>query len=543
MYTDWFQLTDKPFSITPDPRYLFLSERHREALAHLLYGVTESGGFIQLTGEVGMGKTTLTRTLLEQLPGNVDVALVYNAHASLTEFLETICDELHVQRPEGHSTPKQLTDLLNAYLLDAHARSRRTVLIVDEAQNLGPELLEQVRLLTNLETHRDKLLQILLIGQPELRETLARNDLRQLAQRITARYHLEPLDAAETHAYVKHRLEVAGARRPIFTSGALRAIHKASNGIPRLINILAERALLGAFAARVHEVSASMIRMAANEVKGTSPASTSRPLLLTAALLLLAIVAGVAAWTHWKPAPMPVTVALPAATPTPTPVPESAPEEVAEIPAPPTLATLLQQDDDLGATTARLMQLWQVDQTEGLPSGLCALATEHDLACARGRGTWNNLRMLDRPALLELRVDAQTRTLLITALGEREARIWLDGATHTVPLLELDPMWLGDYLILWRPPVAQGEVLRRNSRSPAVEWLREALGSWAGSPPSPLGDAQFFDSGLEDMVRAFQSAMGLGVDGIAGEQTLVHLDGLQKSPGPNLEMSDHVPDS
>lgn len=542
MYTDWFQLTDKPFSITPDPRYLFLSERHREALAHLLYGVTESGGFIQLTGEVGMGKTTLTRTLLEQLPESVDVALVYNAHASLTEFLESICDELHVERPVGHSTPKHLTDLLNAYLLDAHARSRRTVLIVDEAQNLGPELLEQVRLLTNLETHRDKLLQIILIGQPELRETLARNDLRQLAQRITARYHLEPLDAAETHAYVKHRLEVAGARRPIFTTGALRAIYKASKGIPRLINILAERALLGAFAARVHEVNASMIRMAANEVRGKESTSASLPRLVTA-MVMTAIVVGVAGWIYWYPVSMPATVEQAAATPAPAPAPAMIPEPIPELPAQPALTTLLERDDDLGATTAQLLHLWQVGERDGLPSSLCSLATDNGLACARGRGTWNNLRVLNRPALLELRVDAQTRTLLITQLGERDAEVWLNGATFALPLLELDLMWLGDYLILWRPPLPSGEVLRRSSRSPAVEWLREALGAWAGVPPSPVGDVQFFDSELEDMVRAFQSAMGLGVDGIAGEQTLVHLDGLLNSPGPSLGNHEHVPDS
>ncbi len=201
MYTSFFGLNEKPFSITPDPRYLFMSERHGEALAHLVYGVTESGGFVQLTGEVGTGKTTLVRTLLQnRLPDNADVAVVLNPQISVKEILATIVEELSVESGVDTDSIKSMTDALNAYLLKAHAEGRRVILIVDEAQNLSPNVLEQVRLLTNLETAKQKLLQIILIGQPELRELLARNDLRQLAQRITGRYHLEPLSRNETEA-------------------------------------------------------------------------------------------------------------------------------------------------------------------------------------------------------------------------------------------------------------------------------------------------------------------------------------------------------
>jgi len=246
MYLEYYGLREPPFSITPDPRYVFLSERHRDALAHLLYGIGKggSGGFVQLTGEVGTGKTTLCRLLLEQLPENTRVALVLNPKLSPVELVESICEELKLDISGKRGSLKALTDTLNAYLLDAYAEGLRVVLIVDEAQNLSTESLEQVRLLTNLETPTQKLLQIILLGQPELRDVLARAELRQLAQRITARYHLTPLDAGETEAYVRHRLAVAGCARIPFSRLGLRALYQRSTGIPRLINIIADRSLM-----------------------------------------------------------------------------------------------------------------------------------------------------------------------------------------------------------------------------------------------------------------------------------------------------------
>src|SRR5262245_64127566 len=270
MYTSFFGLGEKPFAITPDPRYLFMSERHAEALAHLLYGINEAGGFIQLTGEVGTGKTTVVRSLLERMPGHADVAVILNPQLTPVEFVLTICEELGIfMRDDDASSIKDLVDLLNKRLLESHAKGRRVVVIVDEAQNLTPETLEQVRLLTNLETASQKLLQIILIGQPELREVLARVELRQLAQRITGRYHLDPLSRVETAAYVTHRLKVAGsATGDVFSSTALREVHRLSNGIPRIINVICDRALLGAFTQEQHRIGPAMVRAAAGEVYG-----------------------------------------------------------------------------------------------------------------------------------------------------------------------------------------------------------------------------------------------------------------------------------
>ena len=246
MYLEHFNLTERPFSITPDPRFLYMSARHREALAHLLYGLGDGGGFVQLTGEVGTGKTTICRCLLEQIPDNVDLALVLNPKVTAIELIATVCDELGVVYDEKDVSVKSLTDVLNRYLLDAYARGRHTVLIIDEAQNLSADVLEQVRLLTNLETSTQKLLQIILIGQPELRTLLAREDMRQLAQRVTARYHLEPISREETSAYIKHRLQICGTSQPVFNKRALDRIQQLSGGIPRLINVLCDRSMLGA---------------------------------------------------------------------------------------------------------------------------------------------------------------------------------------------------------------------------------------------------------------------------------------------------------
>lgn len=294
MYTEYFGFTEPPFSITPDPRYLYLSGRHREALAHLVYGVGESGGFVQLTGEVGTGKTTVIRVLMEQLPDNVDAAVVLNPRMTVPELLASICDELRVAYEPADRSPKTLIDRLNAYLLDAHARGRRTVLIIDEAQDLSPEVLEQVRLLTNLETARHKLLQIFLIGQPELKSLLSRNDLRQVAQRITARYHLTPLSRYETGEYIRHRLRIAGQPECMFTESAFILIHRLSAGIPRLINIICDRSLLGAYSRHLKEVDSRVVKRATREVMGDLPGSwhPSRRFYVPALLVLLGVVVG-----------------------------------------------------------------------------------------------------------------------------------------------------------------------------------------------------------------------------------------------------------
>lgn len=268
MYRDYFGFKEAPFSIAPDPRYLYMSEQHREALAHLLYGVNSEGGFVLLTGEVGTGKTTVCRCLLEQIPKNVDVAFIFNPKLTVEELLSTICDELRITYPTEHKSIKLLVDCINARLLDAHASGRSTLLIIDEAQNLSRGVLEQIRLLTNLETNRRKLLQIILLGQPELLLTLAEPKLRQLSQRIIARYHLGPLSRSEVGAYVNHRLIIAGAGGSLFPKAALARLHKLSGGVPRVINVLCDRALLGAYAEGKQIVDLKILKRSAREVFG-----------------------------------------------------------------------------------------------------------------------------------------------------------------------------------------------------------------------------------------------------------------------------------
>src|SRR5580704_6750933 len=291
MYLAFFGIAEKPFAITPDPRYLYLSARHADALAHLVYGINEAGGFIQLTGEVGTGKTTTIRSLLARAPKNAEIALILNPRLSASEFLHALCEELGLAADDSSDTQtKALVDLLNRYLLNAHAHGQRVVLIVDEAQNLAPDVLEQVRLLTNLETETHKLLQIILIGQPELRKLLAREDLRQIAQRITARFHLDPLSRDETYAYVRHRLRVAGATTDIFTRAALREVYRVTGGVPRVINILCDRAMLGAYTQELHQVPASLVRRAGAEVFGHEFMPGWVP--MAAASLAVAVMAG-----------------------------------------------------------------------------------------------------------------------------------------------------------------------------------------------------------------------------------------------------------
>jgi len=275
VYAAHYNLREPPFSIAPDPAFLYMSTRHQEALGHLLYGTGQYGGFVQLTGEVGTGKTTIVRTLLAQKLANVDIAMIHNPRQSEAEFVASICDELGVVYPRDNdkapTSIKTLVDALNEHLLKAHAEGRRTVLIIDEAQNLPQPVLEQVRLLTNLETDKEKLLRIMLIGQPELAELLGRPDLRQLASRITARFHLTPLPVVETIRYIIHRLHVAGGAADLFTEGAMRRVHHYARGIPRQINIMCDRALLGAYAKGFRTVTPAIVDQAAVEVLGVQP--------------------------------------------------------------------------------------------------------------------------------------------------------------------------------------------------------------------------------------------------------------------------------
>lgn len=295
MYTSYFGLKEKPFTIAPDPRYLFMSELHREALAHLLYGVQSDGCFILFTGEIGTGKTTVCRCFLGQLPPETDIAIILNPKVSVLDLLRTICEELAIPENDEPPSNKKYIDLLNAYLLAAHARGRTTAIIIDEAQNLDKDVLEQLRLLTNLETNTHKLLKVILLGQPELRNVLAAPEMLQLNQRITSRYHLAPLGPDDVRRYIRHRVMVAGGgTQRLFTTEAIRHITRLSHGIPRIINLLCDRALLGAYVEDAGVVSLNIVKKAAGEVlqapgPRTGRSGRSRVILQVAVLAILGI--------------------------------------------------------------------------------------------------------------------------------------------------------------------------------------------------------------------------------------------------------------
>ncbi len=543
MYTSFFGLNEKPFSITPDPRYLFMSERHGEALAHLVYGVTESGGFVQLTGEVGTGKTTLVRTLLlNRMPENADVAVVLNPQLSVLEFLATICEELHIDVPHNKGSIKAQTDALNRHLLKAHAEGRRTILVVDEAQNLSPAVLEQVRLLTNLETAKQKLLQIILIGQPELRELLARNDLRQLAQRITGRYHLEPLSRDETAQYIEHRLKVAGAVGEVFDSGAKKETFRLSQGVPRLINVICDRALLGAYSRESRRVDRRLIRRAAAEVRGQAERSPwLRPVAAVAGLVGITIIAATI-WSGMRAqGPSQPAIAAAEETPateagrpadTPPAVADEAPpdsEIEAKIAEPePTLNDHLQLARDLTNTPTALGTLFEAWGLTYDPSRSgCSQASDFGLACLYQRGSWAGLRQMDRPAVLTLVDDAGgSHEIVLLAVHGNAVDLSIGGVPATHPVEAITSAWFGQYMLLWRPPGGSAVSLAPNTRGANVLWLRESLAAIDEQFATSKPDSDIYDAELEQIVRAFQRAHRLDVDGLAGQQTQIVVNSL-----------------
>jgi len=545
MYLQFFGLAEKPFSITPDPRYLYLSGRHAEALAHLVYGINEAGGFIQLTGEVGTGKTTTIRSLLARAPKSAEIALILNPRLSAAEFLRSLCEELGLGVDDSHDDDtKNLVDLLNRYLLRAHAAGRRVVLVVDEAQNLAPDVLEQVRLLTNLETETQKLLQIILIGQPELRKLLAREDLRQIAQRITARFHLDPLSREETYAYVRHRLRVAGATTDIFTHAALRELYRVSGGVPRVINIVCDRALLGAYTQELHLVPGALVRRAGAEVFGhelmpgwmpAAAAALAVAVLGGSALLLWHHAPGFAHFSLGRSASASPPVASPAVA-TPVVKPAAAKPAVAvPPPAPPTLAQLLaanHDSTDSDSAFKQLLALWNVTYVAGKTDG-CSQALAQGLHCLLQRGSFAQLRLLNRPAILMLSDESGAPfQVVLRGLHDDSAQLQIGAQTATVGVAELARYWFGDFVLLWHPASKDVRDLSQGMHGGLVRRLREQLERWRGTDASAASDE--FDGDLMQLVEQFQRANRLTVDGVAGIETQVALDAALAPPDSPL---------
>lgn len=581
MYAPFFGLQHPPFSIAPDPRYLFMSERHREALAHLLYGLDAGGGFVLLTGEVGAGKTTVCRCFLEQIPENCNVAYIFNPKLTVGELLRSICDEFgvpHKPAVPGLETVKDCIDPLNASLLAAHASGRNNVLIIDEAQNLEADVLEQLRLLTNLETAERKLLQIILIGQPELRSMVARPSLEQLAQRVIARFHLDALSAHETQQYIAHRLAVAGLHGPVpFSRRAIRRVHALSRGIPRRINLLCDRALLGAYAAGTREVSTAIVERAAREVFGapvSAAVATARPAraglprwaLAGAGVVAGAALVAVAGWSlGMRPSQPPAAAAKAASTAAPAaplraasapakppaaaasaPVVAVAPAAVpasaaasAAVPAPAPVSGLQQfllaQSANDTVAWQSLAAAWGAKLADGADA--CTTLPRDGLRCYRNRRAGLNLiRQIDRPVLLTLFPSEEgdnAVAAVLRSLDDEVATLESGGRTLHVPVADLAQVWRGDMATLWRAPPGmpdKGEI----TESPAgTAWLDARLASKAagGSGPSsrPVTPAL-----RQSRIHRFQLAQGVTPDGRAGPLTLMLLNRAAGVKEPRL---------
>jgi len=553
VYTEFFGLNEKPFAITPDPRYLYMSARHADALAHLIYGISESGGFIQLTGEVGTGKTTLIRSLLEQLPAKAEIALILNPQLSTLEFLQVICQELRTGTPR-EDTVKARIDALNTHLLRAYAEGRRVVLIVDEAQTLSPELLEQVRLLTNLETPKKKLLQIILIGQPELRDVLERAEMRQLAQRITGRYHLEPLSKHDTAVYVRHRMRVAGAQSDVFKTSAIRQLYKKSRGIPRLINVVADRALLAAYTRDHRLVDGRLVDRAAFEVFGARrPGGRWWPWAAAGVGLIAFALATTNLWQTraqrdaqgTSAAPNPVATLPVVVEPTPNlaeriAVAESEPR--AETTPALTLSALVAAPEfvaDHDRAIGELVSLWggRYDPARG---SACDQAQKQGLRCsAEQSGSLSELRRRNWPAILKL-VDEHgvEHDIVVASLDHEAAHVVANGKTFKLPLAELAYYWYGDHLLLWRPGVEDAKDLIPGMTDKGILWLRETLARIRGEDP-PTAVSDIYDADLEQRVRQYQRERKLTVDGIVGARTQIAMIADLDVPGTPLLAAGH----
>ena len=565
MYESFFHLKETPFSIAPNPHYLYMSQQHNEALAHLIYGVGRDGGFVLLTGEVGTSKTTVCRCFLEQIPADTDVAFVLNPKLQVEELLATICDELSIPYIGDSITVKDYVDCINGFLLRQHAQGRHTVLIIDEAQNLSSDVLEQIRLLTNLETHEKKLLQIILLGQPELQEMFRQPELRQLSQRVTARFHLNALAEEEVGPYVHHRLTVAGAVDPkgIFPAPTIKRLYQICKGIPRVINLVCDRALLGAYARETRVVDTAILTTAAQEVLGNPVYADQanrhhRPSWVPKAIGggLAALVTLGLATLLWlgvsrqpdSPLASAVTVTASAGDTGIRAPSESPAGAMVEPPPPPPVlpgndpvpantgpARAAELKLDIGAVYARtphdteaqafqdLFTAWGIDYAPHLDGSACQFAEDRGLSCLSKLGSLGSIRHYGLPVLLRLfGEDGSERYVAVRRLDQDRAEVYLNGRSQTVAIRDLDNYWRGHYTLLWKKPPSYHGPMQPGTIAPLTKWVSYHLDVWENRPQPSPGRATY-DPELVERVKAFQRQVGEIDDGVVGSGTLIQL--------------------
>ena len=573
MYESFFGLKREPFSIAPDPRYLFMSERHREALAHLLYGVEGGGGFVLLSGEIGAGKTTVCRCFLEQIPRRCNVAYIFNPKLTVHELLQSVCEEFGIPPPQpangAAATVKDYLDPLNQFLLKTHAVGQNNLLIIDEAQMLSAEVLEQLRLLTNLETSERKLLQIILIGQPELRSMLARPDLEQLAQRVIARYHLGALTQTETEAYIRHRLSVAGMKAAMpFDAKAMQRIHVLARGVPRRINLLCDRALLGAYSVGKGQVDRRIIDRAAHEVFGSAGAKKAarrsalgrRPMVLgLGALAGAGVVAAAAAlWVNGSartPAAEPGKTAQPSAAASAAAASaslarasatSSAASSAASAPVFLTAAELQSRFKSSARTEKdawrELAPAWKLALDNSADADPCVAAQRSQVHCFRSpASTLALIRQLDRPGILMLHDEADRPVYaLLTGLSPQTATLRIGEVTQTVSLVSLATLWRGDFATLWRAPPGYAGRVVEGSGGGVAAWITAQLARLNGAASAPAA-APAGDAAWRSRVSAFQLSQGLKPDGLAGPTTFMQLNRAIGIDEPHLRSESATP--
>ena len=571
MYSQFFGLKQAPFSISPDPRFLFMSERHREALAHLLYGLDGGGGFVLLSGEIGAGKTTVCRCFLEQIPKRCNVAYIFNPELTVVELLRSVCDEFHIPLPHAGPAPatvKDHVDPLNQFLLKTHAVGQNNVLIIDEAQNLSADVLEQLRLLTNLETNERKLLQIVLIGQPELREMLARPELEQLAQRVIARFHLGALSQAETAQYIRHRLSVAGLRGAVpFDQAAWQRIHQLARGIPRRINLLCDRALLGAYAGGQTKVDRRIVERAAEEVFGPAETATAararhrRTAWASAGVVAgAALVGGITLAVSGGPrqsAPAAVATsasasALASAASKPASAASATGAAAGDVAAAPAAsaaaAALFLTPSDLQTAFKlplrneadawrELAPMWNLALGSGngnADGDPCLAARRSQVHCFRSNSNLALMRQLGRPGILTLRFEnGKPEYALLTGLTNQSATLRAGAVAQTVSLASLASVWRGEFATFWRAPPDYRDRLVNGSSGAMVDALAAQLAKLNGqaAPTAP----QAFDAVLKSKLSAFQLTQGLSPDGVAGPTTFMQLNRATGVDEPRLQ--------